>query len=227
MDFIPNAYKEHDTVYLTRKISTLKELVIQPCRVSAEEKISNLTDNKQEQYGGVMSPKAENNGKVAVLIIPKKSPAKLRSLSFWLKRWPYMPKYAVNSPFTISFYSSSETTKLPGDLLYEKPIFYFPEKEGRQSLKLDSLNINVPVEGIYICFEYIQDEKYQWVLPGKDTTIVNQGVCLAGTYCEGFGVVFFDYKTNSWMKNIYLARTRPDNTHASIKIEASYRYCVE
>ena len=228
LEIIPNAHKEFDTIYLTRKISTLKELVIKPCRLDAEEKISNLTDNNQALFGGVMSPKANNNGKVAVLIIPKKSPAKLLSLSFWLKRGlPFIPKYAEKSPFAISFYSYSETTKLPGDLLYEKPVFYFPKKEGKQFLKLDTLNINLPLEGMYVCFEFIQDEKYQWNLRSNDSIVVNQGVSLDGTYSEGFGLAFFDYKTNSWIKHLTFARTRPDNTHGTIKIEASYRYCVE
>ena len=223
--FTPNSNKRFDTLYLTRKVASLREVVIQTCKSTYQEKISNFKNNKQGLFGGVKCTKGENNGKVAVHINAIKTPAKLSSISFWLNRLTFIPKYAINSPLAISFYSYSEATKLPEELLYEKPIFYFPKKDGKQTLKIDSLNIHVPQEGIYVCFEFIMDERYQWEQKNNDTIIVSQGVHIAGSYCEGYELAFFDYKVNRWKSAKSQNTPRPDNSHGTIKIETEYQYC--
>ena len=135
-----------------------------------------------------------------------------------------MPGFAVKSPLAISFYSCSETSILPAALLYEKPIFYFPKKNGKQILNIDSLNLHVPTEGIFVCFEFILDERYQWEQKVNDSIVVNQGVSIAGTKSDGYELAFFDYRVNGWKK---FEHQKSDNSRGTIKLETVYRYCKD
>ncbi|MDB5200215.1 MAG: hypothetical protein JWO92_2178 [Chitinophagaceae bacterium] len=234
LNFIPKSNKLFDTIYLIRKSSSLPQVLVQSCKFTHEVKITNFTKTKREEpSGGVMCTRGESNGKAAVHIVANKTPAKLMSLSFWLYKFNFMPEYAVNSPFLISFFSYSEKTKLPDELIYEKPVFYFPNEVGKQTLTIDSLNIYIPKEGIYVCFEYIMDERYQWEEKIKDSIILHQGILMAGSNSEGYDsegheLAFFDYKLNSWAQPKTPKITLPAiKINGTIKIETVYHYCKD
>jgi hypothetical protein len=137
------------------------------------------------------------------------------------------PEYAVQCPFMISFYEYIPETQLPGELLYDKPLFYFPKKDGKQSLSLDSLNIFVPREGIFICFELIMDDRFQWSLKNGDSTVVNQGVLLDGVYSNDYRLAFFNYAKNTWMGPRSYSEGEPPKLRGTIKLSLAFRYCDE
>lgn len=219
-----------DTIFLHRSQKVLPEIFMRSCNNTENIKISNVDSGKTiGTFIGVMCSKGKNNGKVAVKIQSRKEDAGLlKSFTFWLKKRSFgtSAPHAIKSPFIISFYDVTNDTNLPGELLYQEPIFYFPKKEGKQKLKIDSLGIRVPHEGIYIAFEFIMDERYQWNMQGKDSSIILQGEMIQGEYAYGFDLAFFDYSTNYWATaKKPIGSKLPNNLHGTIKMEALIKYC--
>jgi hypothetical protein len=219
-----------NTIYLEPAIATLKAIVLQPCKLT---KITKIKSNKGDGNGwsGIACGNFDkSNGKVAFHISSGKSWAKLMSLNFWLrKNYRSTPDYAIKSPLAVSFYTLDEATKLPGELLNDKPIFIFPEKEGKQKLELDSLDISLPKEGIFISFEFILDTTYQWkTISSIDETItVLQGVVLVGALSEGFGIIYFDFKKNAWFRFNNKDFFDPTKKYGSLKLETTFKICKD
>lgn len=216
----------HDTIILKRAEKSLKEIYVKSCKKYKDLLISNADSGKTiGGFSGVMCTKGNYNGKVAVKIQNGKEYAKLKSISFWLKKmWHFSPPYAIQSPLIISFYSISDLN-LPGYLLYQNPLIYFPKKVGKQELKVDSIGVKVPPEGIFICIEFVMDEKYQWEQKVNDTIQINQGVLIDGVYSNGFELSFFDYQSNCWIKPRSENTQDPNRKHGTIRIEAKLKYC--
>jgi hypothetical protein len=222
------------TIYLEPAIATLKAIVLPPCKLTKITKIK--TNNKRNGstlggFGCFSKNKMPNyNGKFAVHLSADKSWAKLQTLSFWLvdsRAWPNTPDFAFESPLSLSFYSIDEVTKTPSYLLNDKPIIIFPEKEGKQILDLDSLDISLPTEGVFVSFEFILDTAYQWKTYYKDTVTIHQGVNIAGAYTEGYGVVYFNYKTNNWTHARGFDPINPMKNKGSLKLETTYKICKD
>jgi hypothetical protein len=229
-----NATDKDKTIYLEPAIATLKAIVLQPCKLTKITKIK--SDNKRDgsTFGGVTCSYIEkmpnNNTKFAVHLRGDKSWAKLQTLSFWVGgkwSWPNTPKNAFQSPLSLSFYSIDEATKTPRELLYDKPIFISPEKEGKQTLELDSLDISLPKEGVFVSFEFILDTAYQWKTTYKDTVTIHQGVRIDGAYTEGYGFVFFNFNTNSWFHPNGFDITNPTKIRGNLKLETTYKICKD
>jgi hypothetical protein len=232
IEFNLNATSTNQTVYILPKKEMMKMVVLAPCVLTKKYKINNEKKRDGATFGGTAWSGKEtlsgNNAKFAVHLISSKSWAKLQTLSFWLvKSWPNTPKYAFQSPLILSFYSTDEITKTPSELLYEKPIFINPKVEGKQTIELDSMGINLPKEGIFICFELISDTAYQWKTFYKDTVTIHQGARIAGTFTEGLGFVFFNYKTNKWFHPTGFDIMNPNKLRGNLKLETTFKICKE
>lgn len=226
---IPSVHQQQQ-IYIKSEKSILKEVIVKNCKLFRKHKeINYKSDTSARKFGGVISSTGESNGRVAVYVKSENPASILESITFWLKRWNYMPKYAVQSPFAITLYSCDKSTGLPDALLYERSLFYFPKKEGKQIIHLDSLRLVVPDNGLFVSFEFIMDKKYQWELPDikNDTVIIRQGVNIEGAFADCFPLAFFDYTTNNWKFAIPPEVIRKHKLYSSIKMEAVFKYCDE
>ena len=211
-----------DTIFMERNVKLLPEVYIKSCKKFINYSFSNKNKNEPKNYFyGVQCSTGNHNGKVAFKIRNELYEGKLMSFSFWLKSMSNkVPQNAFKSPFIISFYSISESN-LPDELLYQDPVFYFPQKKGKQILNIDTANIWLPKEGIFICFEYIMDERYQWEEILTDTIITRQGVIIDGQLSNENDLSYYDFSESCW-KHFY----RDSSTRKStIKIEAILKYC--
>ncbi len=167
------------------------------------------------------------NSEYAIRINPEKENTILNNFSFWLKKSPFGPKSAINAPLIISFYDVNDSI-LPGNLLTESPLIYYPQKTGKQTLNLDSLNLRIPPKGIYVSFQCVTNEDYAWTQPIKmngstnDTIIKCYGGMIEGLYSRDFELVIFNPIKNHW--SLFY---REDELHCSLKCEAVLKYCEE
>jgi hypothetical protein len=60
----------------------------------------------------------------------------------------------------IMAFTTDSLTKLPSNPLIVKPIIYHPERKGKQTINIDSSQVFVPKNGLYITFQYVIDKKY-------------------------------------------------------------------
>lgn len=224
----------------------LPEVTIRNCRKSTEViyKNSEATNRvKMENgtinvYSGFWSVKGvSNNVKTAVRLNPSKPNATLKDFSFWIVKERQAPKSSVLAPLIICFYDVSDNTDLPGELISNAPIIYFPKKAGKQTINLDSLYVNIPLNGIYVSFQTVFNEEYEWKfvgklakgqgeLAGRDTTILLYGGTLGGVYAKDFDIAFYDAIKDRWSIASNLPVTN-NNLHGTIKCEATIKYCED
>ena len=237
--------KQVQVVNLLREPTTLPTITLRNCTTTKEFKYKNLdmrSDlkglNSVIGFGGVVWSKAGSiNQKAAIRLNPSKAQAILEDFSFWIFREPHAPKSSVSTPLMISFYEVSDSTHLPGDLISKAPIFYFPKKEGKQTIKLDSLHLRIPDGGIYVSLQYIMNEEYEWKEAtkwkdsiedsvGRDTVIIRYGGRVDGLYSSNFTLAFYNGNTNKWIA----ASKKPipnNDIHGTIKCEATIKYCED
>lgn len=169
------AYRSKGTtseiIQLIPETQLLKEVVIQKCKLTNEISIRNFSKPKKHYLpNGSLNTKTEINMPYAVLITTEKEISYLKKFSFWISRFKSnaAPDSAIHNPILLSVYEVSESNNMPSTPLINKPIIYFPEKEGRQTIDFDSLHLLVPSKGVFIYLQYLQDEKYVWDLTVKD-----------------------------------------------------------
>ena len=162
------------------------------------------------------------NSEYAVRINPEKENTRLESFSFWLNKSAFGPKSAINAPLIISFYDVNDSIT-PGNLRTETPLFYYPQKTGKQTLNLDSLHLSIPPNGIYISFQCVTNEDYAWTQPIKmsgsgsikDTVIKCYGGTIEGVYSSDFELACFNPIKNKWF--LFPKKTGEGDLHPSVK----------
>jgi len=172
------------------------------------------------------------NSEYAVRLKPEKENTRLESFSFWLNKSAFGPKSAINAPLIISFYDVNDSIT-PGNLLTESPLFYYPKKTGKQTLNLDSLQLSIPPNGIYISFQCVTHEDYAWTqnikMRGsggiKDTIIKCYGGAIEGVYSSDFELASFNRIKNKW--HLFYNKKGENELHPSVKCEAVLKYCAD
>jgi hypothetical protein len=226
--------QQHYQYTLRQRDDLMKPVIFHPCKNYGSSDYSDLTtENSGREFGGVSWHKQTMNARVAVMLKPPVDQGYLESFSCWLKRQPPAPKIAIKAPIKFSFYSVRDTDGLPGELLSEKQIIYHPQKEGKQTIELDSIHLRIPGNGLYVSIEYILLEPYEWPLRiidpvnGIDSVATGYGVMLDGVYAKDFLLAFYRYQDESWFFPGNEDKTLADKLHGTIKCAARIKYCVE
>jgi aspartate 1-decarboxylase len=219
-------------IYLQPTKKLLPLVFVKNCKSFIVDTTSNELEGKKNAPFGGVSCNGDNalDGKVAVLIKPKVDNSELNELSFWVKK--FGPKISIQNPILISFYEVDDSNNLPGMLLSDEAIVYQPSKEGKQIIQLKNKKIIVQQNGIYVCFQWVVDKKYQWPMKYtyKDingTTVDSiqnvQGAILDGVRSNNYEIVFYKYDKQKWAKPILYA----NKNHGTLKIEAVFSVCDE
>ena len=232
-----------ETIHLFKETGVLSPITIINCKKMKQFKYSNkdsilfeiMENGNRNYFAGVAWDKgAWNNPQWAVRLNPEKENAILKNFSFWLEK-PYAgPKSAIAAPLIISFYDVADSA-LPGNVLIESPIIYFPQKTGKQTLNLDSLHLRIPPNGIYVSFQCVMNEEYAWTeivkwkdsthQISKDTIFKRYGGRIDGVYTRNFDLAWFNPIKNKWF--LFSKKSRENDLHGSIKCEAVLKYCVD
>jgi hypothetical protein len=214
--------------------SFLPPVIIQACNFYGIVEYSSLVyDTSNRKFGGVSFGKTTMNNKVAVMLRPSVKNGYLKAFSVWLKRNIPAPKIAVQAPILFSFYGVNDSSGLPDQLLTNQQIIYLPSKEGKQTVRLDTLNLRIPDNGIYLVIEYVFDEKYTWSYKyvdnekGIDSIAIGYGVMFDGVFAKDFLIAFYDYQINQWHFPGKFEKSLADKIHGTIKCSAEIRYCKE
>lgn len=189
--------------------NSLPSVVVTACKHPKEWVQKNYESREDERkFGGVAWTKAPSAAKVAIYVQTEKRNAILKQFSFWIEKIPGAPKSAGKSPLLISFYTVSEADSLPGIPLLSTPIIYYPGGYGKQTLKLDTVNLTIPSNGIYFCFQYVMNEKYEWKQIVKystptspelrDTVYTCYGGRIDGVYATNSFLAFWDVINDRW-----------------------------
>ncbi len=218
---------------LSSKKQLMQSVRVQSCKKWKNVDYSNLTgDPSARAFGGVSWDKRAMNAKIAVMLKPPGKPGRLNAFSIWLKKNIAAPKISVRAPIKFSFYDI-DVDSLPGELISNRQVIYLPKKEGKQTIRLDSMHLKIPAKGMYLCIEYVMNEKYEWPVryidtsKGIDTTIMGYGASLDGIFATDFVVAFYNYYEDSWHFPGNNDRSVLHRIHGSIKCEAEIEYCVE
>lgn len=239
--FIFNSNIDH-LIRLFKVISVLSPVTVQNCKKMKKFKYSNkdsvnfriMENGNKAYFGGFEWHKRPwNKHQWAVRLNPEKENTSLKSFSFWLEKPFIGPKSAIAAPLIISFFDVSDSI-LPGNVLTETPLFYYPQKTGKQTLNLDSFHLRIPPNGIYISFQCVMNEDYAWneTIHWKDTTfhtskdsvVEKFGGRIDGVYTRDFELATFNPIKNKWF--IWASSNKYKNDfHGSVKCEAVLKYC--
>ncbi len=219
---------------LQQSVASLDTVRIQSCKFFTKEKISNIiSDTTSKKFGGVCCWAAgETTAKVAVMLKSNFSERRLHSFSIWLST-AWQPKASIQTPMKFTFYSINLSTMLPGELISNQQIIYYPKKEGKQTINVDSINIWIQEPGIYLAMEYIYDKKYEWpqryidTLKGIDTVTMRIGSFIDGVYAKDFTLAHYNYKTDYWSFAGYQDKSTLNKASGTIKISAEITRCKE
>ncbi|MFT3912093.1 MAG: carboxypeptidase-like regulatory domain-containing protein [Ferruginibacter sp.] len=221
-DYVFKMNEKTETIVLSKDISLLKPVIISTCKKTGKIKIKSAKGNG---LPAISWSYTSFKGVYGFQFKPS-TPGILQSFSFWLTQW-HAPASAIPAPFMISFYDIDDSTGLPSNPLPVAPVIYFPTEPGKQTIALDSVRIVVPEEGIYICFQYIMDEKYawpqktKWCMPDcKDTTVMQYGIFLSRSEDENALAVIYNYRNDGWT-------TLKSDKHIIARYEAVLKYCKE
>ena len=130
-----------------------------------------------------------------------------------------------------SFYEIVDSTSFPGELITDRQVIYFPKKEGKQTIDLDSLNLKIPDNGMYIGIEYILDEKYKYSInyfdraAGVDATAYRYGARFDGVISNKFRIGFYNYFENNWYYAFKRNKSEMALPHGTIKCSLGIKHC--
>ena len=232
-----------NTIRLSKANSILPPVTVLNCKKMKKMKFKNkdavkfitMKNGNKMSYAGVMWFKEWYAPISAIKLNPGIENATLISFSFWLQNTYNAPAAAIKAPLMISFYEVSDSL-LPGNTITESPLIYYPQKTGKQTLQLDSLHLRIPSNGIYICFQYVMNEAYEWKETVKFTDSTYQhidsvriftghGGRIEGMYVKEVEVAEFNPLKNKWkfLKNVGAG----DGWYGTLKYEAIVRYCED
>ena len=220
---------------LKQKTEQLSPVLVNSCNKWKVDKISSLDPDPHDQgpeFGGLTWGSAVD-ARVAVMLKPAFENSALSKVSLWIKHAPGAPKMAIHTPMILSFYSVTDSTQLPGDLISSRQVIYSPRKEGRQTIDIDSLHIRIPGEGMYLAIQYIIEDKYQWPIryidSAKciDTVEMAHGAWFQGAYSNDFILAYYNYKYDKWAFGGQRDKSTINQRHGTIKFEAEIKYCIQ
>ncbi len=221
--------EEEKTIILFKDTFLLKPVTVSICKKFSKIKVDNYTTADSSRFSGFAmgTSNEDGRGKVGMLLKSPKPNSYLKEFSFWLKKLlTYAPDYAIQNPYIISVFEVDDSTNLPGKLVFDEPIFYYPKKVGKQTIDFNNKLIKIPDNGIYICFQAIIDEKYQWKSKwidreGTGDTIYTTlfGGVIEGNFTKTGRIAFLDLKNDKWVSK--------NNSRADIKYNATFLYCKE
>jgi hypothetical protein len=227
-------HKPGALTYLMRQTEiVLNPVKVSGCKPEVKFKYSNLESGVHDRkFGGVCCwHKGQTTAKAAIMLKPDVDHFRLSSFSIWLKRGFNAPKLAIQTPMLFSFYTINEATMLPGELISNRQVIYYPKKEGRQIINVDSLDLRIYRPGMYVCIEFVYSEKYEWPmryvdsLKNIDTTFIQYGSRIDGIFSKDFSLAFYNYVTNNW--SFAGKREKPElqNVHSTIRFSAEILLC--
>jgi len=205
--FIVNT--EHQKlISLSRTFMFLPEVQVFNCKKTKRFTLKNQfkIPKTGNYYGGVNWTYSDITNPYAFLINDIPSNSQIINLSFWLKKHYQSPDSIISAPIMIMAFAVDSLTQLPSKPLISKPIIYYPERDGKQSINIDSVQLFTPKNGLYIAFQYIIDKKYSWEHPlkttnGTDTTIISYGgIIEAGLVMRNYKSVIYDLSQRKWIK---------------------------
>jgi hypothetical protein len=232
-------------IYLIPQQVSLPTVTVRTCKETRELTYRNFTPNKKGRnketpeniFGGVIWTKGTTAAvRTAVRLNPLQQNAILKNFSFWLERESEAPESSILNPLILGLYEVSDSTYLPGEFLLNKPIFYFPTREGKQTIELDTFLLRIPPNGIYVSLQYVMNEAYEWKkyyfhtdsLGAKiiDTVVYRYGGIIKGLRTENFDFVSYDGISGKWSS--VGGRPIPNaDFHSSIMCEATLKVCEE
>jgi len=205
-------------IHLLLDQKLLPAITIHNCRKTKEFNYNNFravkklkTSNEtQNNFRGVIWIKGTNSSsRIAVRLNPMKANATLKDFSFWLEKEREAPDSSVLTPLLISLYEVADITNMPGELISNAPIFYFPKKSGKQTIRLDTLHVRIPDRGIYVSLQYIMNEAYEWKqfywhtdsagIKKIDTFRFRYGGIIRGLRARDFEMVWYNGIRNEWL----------------------------
>lgn len=207
LSFINN--KEDKVVTLYRVKKFLPEVIVFSCVKMKTFFLKNaLTPRKYGEvfFEGINWHYTDITNPYAILINDVPENSSIKTFSFWIEKKWGSPDSMELAPMMIMAYSVDSLTQLPGDPLFSKPIIYFPKREGKQTLNLDSNQLYAPRNGLFLSIMYIIDKKYSWeenikTQSGADTSIINYGAIINGRLDLGkYSAFIFDLAKNKWIK---------------------------
>ncbi len=195
------------TFLLKQSDALLEPVRMVSCKSGVRHEYSNLlADTSERKFGGVCCwPKGATTARIAMMLKSDFNEARFNAFSVWLKKVAAAPKQSIQAPILFSFYSIDESSWLPGDLLTNQQVIYYPKKEGKQTIKLDSLHLVLRKPGMYVAFEFVYNETYEWqsrfvdIEKGIDSLVTYFGAQLEGVFSEDFTLAFFDYNVTDKM----------------------------
>lgn len=224
--------KQHSTIYqLTQSKAFLNTVEIKACIPKKIFEYSNEEDNPQQKFGGLTWNFPSDNAKVAVMVRPEVKNAYAISFSFWLLNNIQAPKVAIQAPMKISFYEIVDSTSLPGELITNRQVIYFPKREGKQVIDLDSIRLKIPGNGMYIGIEYIIDEKYKYPVRyidtarGIDSIRYSYGGRIDGAFSTKYRIAFYNYFEDNWFYGGKRNKLEMEQPHGTIKCSLRIKYC--
>ncbi len=226
--------EEEQTFLLQESKGLMDGVTISRCKKHRSFDWSNLEgDGSGRKFGGVSWNVEAMNGKMAVLVQPAESGARLEAFSFWLETNFGGPKSALQAPMIFSFYSVNDSTLLPGELISSRRIVYQPKKAGKQTILLDSVRIIIPPSGLYLCLEYVFDERYQWPMrhldrdKGIDTAYLQYGGRIDGEFSNHFPLAFFNYRKDQWFFPGNRTREHLFQVQGTIRLSLKLEVCQD
>jgi hypothetical protein len=221
------------TFLLQQEDAILEPVQVVTCKDGIKHEHSNLIAGTAElNFGGVCCwTNGATNARVAVMLKPGFDEVRLNAFSIWLKKALSAPKQSVQAPILFSFYSINEASMLPGELLLNQQIIYYPKKEGKQMVRVDSLQIKIEKPGMYVGIEFVYNEKYEWPIryidtaKGIDSVVVQFGAQIDGVYSKDFTLALYDYKKNNWSFAGRKNKSTISEVHGTIKFAAELTSC--
>jgi hypothetical protein len=217
---------KYAVITLDKNPSLLELVVVKDCEKKKKQAIKNFERKGFLSRDTIFYWSFPNDkGKYAVKIKSPEPKAVLTNLSFWTERVRNAPESTAYAPFMITFYEVDESTGLPGEALPVTPVVYFPKKTGRQTLKLDSLHLHIPDSGLYISFQYILDQNFNWSYPAR----LHCSSC-PDMIITGYGAELKFVKGGDWPSAAYgffNGRWSPMQRNMAIQLEVTVSYCTE
>ncbi|GAB4093799.1 peptidase associated/transthyretin-like domain-containing protein [Flaviaesturariibacter terrae] len=220
------------TISLARKASVLKTVVVRSCASPVSHHYSNFDSvSTASGFGGVWWADGIATAKVAVPVFLTTSSARLSRIEFALGRALGAPKRFPKSPLRFTFYSIDPATQLPGEALSDQSVIYYPKKNGKQIVFVDSLRLSIPATGLYVGIEYLVDPKECYPVHfrdstlGTDSVIMRYGVLLEGLRTRGCPLATYNYRSGAWLGAGGRKETDPNVPSYTIRFGVVYTTC--